>query len=231
MEAANELRAALLAAVSHDLRTPLASVKAAVSSLRQPGLDWPADVEEELLATIEQGADRLNALISNLLDMSRIQAGAVDLHIDEVSLDEVVHRAAMALGPRPVPVDIELDDRLPSVIADAALLGHVVGNIMDNAVKWSPADGTVIVDASEVDHSVHLRVIDRGPGIPTELRQVVRQPFQRHDDSASIEGTGLGLAVADGLGRLMGIDLIFDDTPGGGTTATLVIPLSGPRRA
>ena len=231
MEAANELRAALLAAVSHDLRTPLASVKAAVSSLRQPGLDWPADVEEELLATIEQGADRLNALISNLLDMSRIQAGAVDLHIDEVSLDEVVHRAAMALGPRPVPVDIELDDRLPSVIADAALLGHVVGNIMDNAVKWSPADGTVIVDASEVDHSVHLRVIDRGPGIPTELRQVVRQPFQRHDDSASIEGTGLGLAVADGLGRLMGIDLIFDDTPGGGTTATLVSPLSGPRRA
>ena len=231
MEAANELRAALLAAVSHDLRTPLASVKAAVSSLRQPGLDWPEDVEEELLATIEQGADRLNALISNLLDMSRIQAGAVDLHIDEVSLDEVVHRAAMALGPRPVPVDIELDDRLPSVIADAALLGHVVGNIMDNAIKWSPADGTVIVDASEVDHSVHLRVIDRGPGIPPELRQVVRQPFQRHDDSASIEGTGLGLAVADGLGRLMGIDLIFDDTPGGGTTATLVIPLSGPRRA
>ena len=74
-------------------------------------------------------------------------------------------------------------------------------------------------------------MIDRGPGIPTELRQVVRQPFQRHDDSASIEGTGLGLAVADGLGRLMGIDLIFDDTPGGGTTATLVIPLSGPRRA
>ncbi|MFN8050029.1 MAG: ATP-binding protein [Acidimicrobiales bacterium] len=226
--AANELRAALLAAVSHDLRTPLASVKAAVSSLRQRDVEWPVDVRDELLESIENGADRLTVLISNLLDMSRIQAGAVDLCIESVRLDEVVHRAAMGLAPRPVTLQIDLDDRLPGVAADAALLEHVVANLLDNAAKWSPPDGTVVVDAAAIDGTVHLRVVDRGPGIPASARVAVRRPFQRHDDSGSVEGTGLGLAVADGLARLMGIDLRLDDTPGGGATATLVIPLTVP---
>ena len=228
---ANDLRAALLAAVSHDLRTPLASIKAAVSSLRQPDVQFPHGVRAELLESIETGTDRLTALITNLLDMSRIQAEAVDLHVEAIRLDEIVHRAAIGLGSRPVSVSFELDDRLPSVAADGALLEHVVANLVDNACKWSPPGGEVRVDAQQVGDTVHLRVIDRGPGIPVELRQSVLLSFRRGGDAASVEGTGLGLAVASGFARLMGVELVLDDTPGGGTTATLVIPVTGTGRS
>ena len=228
---ANDLRAALLAAVSHDLRTPLASIKAAVSSLRLPDVEFPDGVREELLESIETGADRLTGLVTNLLDMSRIQAEAVDLHIESVRLDEIVHRAAIGLDTRGAEVTFDLDDRLPGVDADGALLEHVVANLVDNACKWSPTGGQVRVDAQQVSDAVHLRVIDRGPGIPVELRQSVLMSFRRGGDAASVEGTGLGLAVASGFARLMGVNLVLDDTPGGGTTATLIIPLSGTARS
>lgn len=228
---ANDLRAALLAAVSHDLRTPLASIKASVSSLRLPDVEFPDGVREELLESIETGADRLTGLVTNLLDMSRIQAEAVDLHIEPVRLDEIVHRAAIGLDTRGAEVTFDLDDRLPGVDADGALLEHVVANLVDNACKWSPKGGRVRVDAQQLSDTVHLRVIDRGPGIPVELRQSVLMSFRRGGDAASVEGTGLGLAVASGFARLMGIHLVLDDTPGGGTTATLIIPLSATMRS
>ena len=227
---ANELRSALLAAVSHDLRTPLAAVKAAVSTLRNTGIDWPADTREELLETIEISSDRLSALITNLLDMSRIQAGAVELRLEVARVDEIVHRSVMGLGARSTRVRVELDDGLPSVWCDAALVDHVVSNLADNAVKWSPDDAVVRIDGSIVDDAFHLRVIDRGPGIPTADRSRVREPFQRLGDAGEVYGTGLGLAVADGFATIMGARLLLDDTPGGGTTATLVIPLAEPER-
>jgi len=223
---ANELRAALLAAVSHDLRTPLASVKAAVSSLRQDDVEWPADIREELLASIESGTDRLTALVVNLLDMSRLQAGAVELHLATVRLDEVVLRAVLGLSRSTESLDVDLDDRLPGVVADAVLLEHVVTNIVDNAMKWSPPDRAVRVDAAQVDGTVHLRIVDRGPGIPRSQRAEVLQPFQRKGDTGAVEGTGLGLAVADGFARLMGVGLRIEDTPGGGTTVVVSLPVA-----
>lgn len=226
----NELRAALLAAVSHDLRTPLATLKAAISSLRQRG-EWPQAVRNELLETIDTNTDRLTALVANLLDMTRLQSGAVELHMAAVYLDEVVHRALGGLPAHSSAITIDLDERLPPVAADGALLEHVVANLMDNAAKWSPPDRPPRVDAAIVGTDVHLRVIDHGPGIPASARDMVRRPFQRRDDGTKTPGTGLGLSVADGFATLMGAALRLGDTPGGGTTATVVMPIDDRRGA
>lgn len=229
--AANELRAALLAAISHDLRTPLATVKAASSTLVQLGDTLDPAARAELQLAVDEGVDRLTALVVNLLGMGRIQVGAVQLRIGELFVDEVVHRAVLAVGRPDVPVEVDLAEDLPPVAADGALLEQVLVNLLDNACKWSPTDGRVRVDGAVLDRALHLRVIDRGPGIPPVDRARVLEPFQRgssdgYEHADRVEGTGLGLAVASGFCRLMGVDLRLEDTPGGGTTATLVLPLA-----
>jgi len=227
--AANELRTALLAAVSHDLRTPLATVKAASSTLAELDGALDPDVRQELLSTIDEGTDRLTALVVNLLGMSRIQAGAVDLALGPVLVDEVVHRALLTNGRAGAGVSVDLSDDLPPAIADRALLEQVVGNLTDNAVKWSPGGQTVRVDGTVAGDRLRLRVVDHGPGIPAAERDRVLQPFQRIHDHAGrdqVAGTGLGLAVASGFCRLMDVELLLEDTPGGGTTATLVLPIA-----
>ena len=219
---ANEMRSALLQAVSHDLRTPLAGIKASASSLRQSDIEWSAADHEEFVRTIEDETDRLTALVGNLLDMSRIQAGAVAVAAREVGLDEVVPAALAGLGARAQGVDVDVPETLPAVIADPALLERVVANLVENALAHSSEGAPVRVSAGEVGGRVLLRVVDRGRGIPLELRERVFQPFQRMDDSPSHgAGVGLGLAVARGFTRAMGGDLTIDDTPGGGTTMTI----------
>jgi two-component system, OmpR family, sensor histidine kinase KdpD len=219
---ANEMRSALLQAVSHDLRTPLAGIKASASSLRQSDVEWSTADREEFVRTIEDETDRLTALVGNLLDMSRIQAAAVAVSAREVGLDEVVPAALAGLGARAQGVDVDVPESLPAVIADPALLERVVANLVENAVAHSPEGAPVRVSAGEVGGRVLLRVVDRGRGIPPELRERVFQPFQRMDDSPSQgAGVGLGLAVARGFTRAMGGDLTIDDTPGGGTTMTI----------
>ena len=219
---ANEMRSALLQAVSHDLRTPLAGIKASASSLRQRDIQWSDADHEEFVRTIEDETDRLTALVGNLLDMSRIQAGAVAVSAREVGLDEVVPAALAGLGARAQGVEVDVPESLPAVLADPALLERVVANLVENALAHSPAGAPVRVAAGEVGGRVLLRVVDRGRGIPPELRERVFQPFQRMDDSPSQgAGVGLGLAVARGFTRAMGGDLTIDDTPGGGTTMTI----------
>jgi two-component system sensor histidine kinase KdpD len=220
---ADELRSALLQAVSHDLRTPLAGIKASASSLRQPDIDWSDADRDEFLRTIEDETDRLAALVGNLLDMSRIQAGAVVPACRPVGLEEVVPAAVAGLGPRAQIVDVAVPESLPAVDADPALLERVVANLVDNAVAHSPPDAPVRVEAGEVGDRVLVRVVDRGPGIPLAERERVFQPFQRTGDSTRARGAGvgLGLAVARGFTRAMGGDLVVDDTPGGGTTMVI----------
>jgi two-component system, OmpR family, sensor histidine kinase KdpD len=221
---ANELRSALLQAVSHDLRTPLAGIKASASSLRQPDIEWSDADRDEFLSTIEDETDRLTTLVGNLLDMSRIQAGAVAPATRRVGLEEVVPAALAGLGARASDVTVDVPESLPPVIADPALLERVVANLVENAVAHSPAGAPVRVEAGEVGGRVLIRVVDRGPGIPPDERERVFQPFQRMDDSPSHgAGVGLGLAVARGFTVAMGGDLTIDDTPGGG--ATMVIEL------
>jgi two-component system sensor histidine kinase KdpD len=223
---ANELRTALLAAVSHDLRTPLSSIKASVTSLLQQDVTWTPHATREFLSTIDEETDRLNALVGNLLDMSRLQAGALDLVMRDVGLEEVVPRAIAGLPDRVVPVELDLPETLPRVRADAGLLERAVANIVDNARAWSPFDRPVRVEAGAVPDRVDLRVIDHGPGVPFADHEQIFRPFQRLGDNPSNgTGVGLGLAVARGFVEAMGGELTVEDTPGGGLTMVIGMPM------
>ncbi|HZQ77964.1 MAG TPA: ATP-binding protein [Acidimicrobiia bacterium] len=225
---ADELRAALLAAVSHDLRTPLASIKACVSSLLQDDVDWSEEAVAEFLSTIDEETDRLSGLVANLLDMSRLQAGALTLHRRPVGVEEIVPAALSSLGDRARGdvVEVGVAETLPRVDADPALLERVLANLIDNALAWSPPGVPVRVEAGGVPGAVHVRIVDRGPGIPPAERDRVFLPFQRLGDRSSGAGVGLGLAVARGFTVAMGGELTVEDTPGGGTTMVVVLPTS-----
>ena len=220
--AVNDLRAAILAAVSHDLRTPLASIKAAVSSLRQDDVSWTRSETSEFLATIEEEADRLGSLVGNLLDMSRIQTGALRLVRRLTGLDEIVPNALASLPDHGRSVQVDVPETLPRVDVDAALLERAVANVVGNASAWSvEAHEPVRVTGSTASGRVELRVIDRGPGIPQDQRDRVFEPFQQLGDRSSSDGVGLGLAVARGFVQAMGGEIRLEDTPGGGLTMVL----------
>jgi two-component system sensor histidine kinase KdpD len=220
LQEANELRTALLAAVSHDLRTPLSSIKAAVSSLLQRDVDFTPSATRELLETIDEGSDRLNHLVGNLLDMSRLQTGALQLVMRDVGLDEVVPVAVAALI-HAERVDVDVDETLPRVRADAALLERAIANVVENALAWSPGAGRVRVEAVATQDRVDLHVVDQGPGIPVARREDVFRPFQRLGDRSNGSGVGLGLAVARGFLEAMGGRIAVEDTPGGGVTMVI----------
>lgn len=215
----NRIRTALLAAVSHDLRTPLAGIKASVTSLRSDDIEWSDQDRTELLAGIEAGADRLDNLVGNLLDMSRLQTGAVNPFIREIDLDEVVPLAVGGLPESSVVLDIP--ENLPMVRVDPGLLERAVANIVENAVTHSPENEPVLVSASSLADRVELRVVDRGPGVPDEAKERIFAPYQRHGDAPSGAGIGLGLAVARGFTEAMEATLNAEDTPGGGLTMVL----------
>nr|WSW42287.1 sensor histidine kinase KdpD [Streptomyces sp. NBC_01001] len=222
---ANRIRTALLAAVSHDLRTPLAGIKASVSSLRSDDVEWSEEDKAELLEGIEDGADRLAALIGNLLDMSRLNTGTVVPLIRETDLDEVV---PMALGGVPEDsVELDIPETLPMIAVDRGLLERAVANIVENAVKYSPDGQPVNVTASALHERVELRVVDRGPGVPDEAKDRIFEPFQRHGDAPRGAGVGLGLAVARGFTEAIGGTLTAEDTPGGGLTMVITLPIAG----
>ncbi|HZP28870.1 MAG TPA: DUF4118 domain-containing protein [Acidimicrobiia bacterium] len=223
---ANKLRTALLAAVSHDLRTPLASIKASVTSLLQRDIEWPPATKREFLETIDQESDRLNSLVGNLLDMSRLQTGGLELTLRAVALDEVVAGALVELGDRKAPVELDVAETLPPVKADPALLERAIANLVGNALQWSPRDLPVRVCAGTVGDRVELRVVDRGPGIPPSERERVFLPFQRLGDRGHATGVGLGLAVARGFVEVMGGTLTVEDTPGGGVTMVVALPVA-----
>jgi two-component system, OmpR family, sensor histidine kinase KdpD len=221
LESANQLRTAILSAVSHDLRTPLAAIKASSSSLLQDDVRWTPAAQHELIETIDQESDRMTALVGNLLDMSRVQAGALEMSLRPVGLDEVAPAAVSALGTRARDVRLELPEDLPRVLADRGLLERALANILANAVEYSPDDQPARVLAGKVDDLVDVRIVDRGPGVPRQQRDVMFLPFQRIGDGDRREGVGLGLAVARGFIEAMGGSIETEDTPGGGLTVVL----------
>ncbi|MET8896212.1 sensor histidine kinase [Streptomyces albogriseolus] len=224
----NRIRTALLAAVSHDLRTPLAGIKAAVTSLRSDDVEWSEEDEAELLEAIEEGADRLDQLVGNLLDMSRLQTGTVTPVLRETDLDEVV---PMALGGVPEDsVELDIPETLPMVHVDRGLLERAVANVVENAVKHSPPGEKVLVSASALGDRVELRVVDRGPGVPDEAKERIFEPFQRYGDSPRGVGVGLGLAVARGFTEAIRGTVHAEDTPGGGLTMVLSVPMALERK-
>jgi len=236
LEAADRARTALLAGVGHDLRTPLAAVKAAVSSLRQHDIPWTPEERDELLATVEDGADRLHRLVSDLLDASRLQAGAVPTAPEAVSLDELVGRALLSL-PATDRVQLDLPPALPHLLVDVALAERVLANLLENALRYSPVTAPVTVRAAAERERVRCDVIDHGPGIPAERWEEAFASFRRlgSPDRGQLGdrgpgGLGLGLAVARGFTEAMGGELTPATTPGGGLTMRLSLPIAeGPR--
>ncbi len=218
LAAASELRTAILAAVSHDLRTPLAAIKASVTSLLSEDVDWTPEARREFLETIDEQADRLNDLVGNLLDMSRLQTGALQTRLAPVGLEEIVPAALRSLGASADQVDVHVAETLPRVLADAGLLERALANVIANALTASPPDARVVVDAGVAGGRVDLRVVDRGPGISSGEREQMFLPFQRLGDSGNGSGVGLGLAVAKGFVEAMDGQVEVEDTPAGGLT-------------
>jgi two-component system sensor histidine kinase KdpD len=231
---ADALRRSLLSAVSHDLRTPLAAAKAAVSSLRSDDVGFSPEDTAELLATVEESIDQLTALVGNLLDSSRLAAGVVRPELRRVYLEEVVQRAVIgisrgATGYGRVGFDrikIEVDDAV--AMADAGLLERVLANVLDNALRYAP-DSVVRVYAGRVGDRTLINIADEGPGIPRGTEDQLFEPFQRMGDNDNSTGVGLGLSVAKGFVEAMGGTISATDTPGGGLT--VVIDLAAPVEA
>ena len=222
LKEADRTRTALLAAVSHDLRNPLAAAKVAVASLRATDVTFSPEDEAELLETIEESTDRLSALVANLLDMSRINTGSVRPLLTEVDLAPAVRGsiAPLAGGER---IDVALDHDLV-VVADAGMLDRVVANICENALKYTPATAHVRIDATTAADRVVLRIADTGPGVKDHDQERLFAPFQRLGDVPQQDGVGLGLAVAHGLTEAMGGTIATEETPGGGLTFVLELP-------
>jgi two-component system sensor histidine kinase KdpD len=218
LSAASELRAAILSSVSHDLRTPISAIKASVTSLLQDDVEWTPEARREFLDTINEETDRLNALVGNLLDMSRLQGGALEISATPVGLDEVLPAALHSLGLADGAIDVDVPETLPRVLADRGLLERALANVIENAVRFSPSGRPARVTAGAVDGIVDIRVADRGPGVPRDERERLFRPFQRLGDSGQDDGVGLGLAVAKGFVEAMGGEIEVEDTPGGGLT-------------
>jgi two-component system sensor histidine kinase KdpD len=223
---ADELRRSLLSAVSHDLRTPLAAAKAAVSSLRSDDIDFSAEDTAELLATIEESVDQLTALVGNLLDSSRLAAGVLRPELRRVYLEETAQRTLLGIskgvtGFRRQGVDrvkVDVDDAV--VMADSGLLERVLANLIDNALRYAP-DSPIRVTAGQVVDRVLIAVVDEGPGIPRGTEDQLFAPFQRLGDHDTSIGVGLGLSVARGFVEAMGGTISSTDTPGGGLTVEI----------
>ena len=220
MAAASELRAALLSAVSHDLRTPIAAVKASVTSLLQRDVDWTPEAQREFLETIDEETDRLNALVGNLLDMSRLQAGALEIMTAPVGLEEVLPAALRSLGVRDGAVALDVSESLPRVLADPGLLERALANVIENAMRYSPAG---CAGASHRrGRERHRRRADRRIADRASLarsRQRLFQPFQRLGErrpGPSTRASGWGSPFAGGFAEAMDAEITIDDTPGGG---------------
>jgi two-component system sensor histidine kinase KdpD len=226
-EEGDKMRTALLAAVGHDLRTPLTTVKASASTLRDHSLDISEEDRQELLAGIEQAADRLAALIANLLNMSRLATGTVQPLVQTVAVEDLLAAALRMRNDDPATANrlvLELPGEPLEVLADPGLTERVLSLVLDNALSYSPAPLPVSLRASCLGDRVEIRVVDRGPGLDDPGKADSFQPFQRLGDVPDGAGVGLGLAVARGFAEAQNGTLEAEDTPGGGLTLVLTLP-------
>ncbi len=221
---ADALRTGILQAVSHDLRTPLAGIKASVTSLLSTDITFDADVTREFLRTIDAEVDRLDRVVGNLLDMGRLQAGALSVLRRPTALEEVVSAALGHLDLAQDQVHVTVPETLPLVDVDGALLERAVANVVANAVAVQPGDAPVRIQAAAIQRGdelrVALQVVDHGPGLAASAKVKAFEPFQRLGDRSTQAGVGLGLAIAQGFTSAVGGTLTLDDTPGGGLTVT-----------
>lgn len=225
LERDNKARTALLNAVSHDLRTPLAGIKAAIGSLRDTSVQFSEDDRRELLEAADFSADRLGTLIDNLLDMSRLEVGALVAHPRPTDLGELVP-ATIAATSDPDRITWKLGDKARYALADPVFIDRVLSNLLENALRHQPKPGRIHVVTSHLNDAVQVRVVDSGKGVLDGDKEAMFHYFQRFDDT-SPGGVGLGLAVARGLTEAMDGALVAEDTPGGGLTMVVTVPAIG----
>jgi two-component system sensor histidine kinase KdpD len=223
---ADRMRTALLATVSHDLRTPLAAAKAAVNCLRHRDIQLTAEDHGELLATADESLDLLTQLIASLLDVSRLQAGALPVFPRPTDLGEIVARSLAAMGPQARAVRVDVPSELPQVMVDPVIMERVIANVTANALRYSPGGSPPLLTACAHPDRVELRVIDHGPGVPESDRDRIFLPFQRLGGIGSTIGLGLGLTVSRGLTEAMRGTLEPEETPGGGLTMAISVPVA-----
>ena len=222
---ANELKSALLNAVSHDLRTPLASIKAAAGSLGQNDVEWTETERAEFAESIEQQADRLDRMVANLLDLSRMEAGVLRpqraLHDIGALVEDVLGRLRDRTAGHSLTVSIP--DGLPPVSLDYVEIDQVISNLVENAAKYAPRGTTIELSARRVGDEIEVEVADRGPGIPAESLARIFEPFYRARREGP-SGVGLGLAVAKGLVEAHGGTIAVRNRDGGGAQLTFRLP-------
>jgi two-component system sensor histidine kinase KdpD len=222
----NQLRAAMFSSVTHDLRTPLASIKASVTSLLDSSVRYDETQQHELLQTVLEESDRLNRLVGNILDLARIRAGALTPRRSLSAVDEIVEAVVARLRPlmSRVSVELELPAELPEAEVDPVQIDQVVTNLLENAVRHSPDAGTVRVTVTGGDGTVRVRVADEGPGIPPDEREKVFEPFYRGGAAPERSGSGLGLAIAKAIVTAHGGRIWIDTPTGLGTVVVFEIP-------
>jgi two-component system sensor histidine kinase KdpD len=220
------LQAAVLNSISHDLRTPLASVSGALSSLLDGDVRHDDGTRRALLETAKEGADRLIHLVSNLLDMTRVEAGALTLRKEPGDIEDLVGAALAQLGHRAREREIEFDlpSDLPSVPMDFALMTQALSNVLDNALKYAPADRAVRIEGRAVGGEVHVSVADRGPGIPESELARIFDKFHRAERPADTTGLGLGLTISKGIVEAHGGRIWAANRPDGGAVVTVALP-------
>jgi two-component system, OmpR family, sensor histidine kinase KdpD len=224
----SRIRAALFASVTHDLRTPLASITASASSLLEEGVPFTDDQRRELLRTILEESERLNRLVANLLDLSRLRAGALVPSMDLVPLDDVISSVVERLRPRLAGRSLRerIREGLPPVPMDVVQIDQVLTNLIENALRFSPEGSEIGISAVRWQDMVEVKVSDRGPGISEDERARVFQEFYRKDVGEKRSGTGLGLAIAQAIVSAHGGSMWIEQTPGGGTTVGFRLPLA-----
>ena len=228
----NRIRAALFSSVTHDLRTPLASIKAAASSLLEEGVHFEEPQRVDLLRTIEEESDRLNRLIGNLLDLSRLRAGALVPEKIPTPIEEVVHsvvaRLRGFLGER--VIEVKGREGIPPVPMDVIQIDQVLTNLLENAGRYSPPGTPIQIGLTKWQNNVELKVADRGPGIPSDQRERVFEEFFRGNGAGPRDGAGLGLSIARAIVLAHGGTIWVHDTPGGGATVGFRLPISTTER-
>jgi two-component system sensor histidine kinase KdpD len=223
----NQLRAAMFSSVTHDLRTPLASIKAGVTSLLDASTVHDAAQQRELLMTILEETDRLNRLVGNILDLARIRAGALIPRRSPTAIDEVAEAVVARMRPAlsQVHVDLQLDPDLPEIPADPMQVDQVLTNLIENAARHSPAGGIVRIDVQRDGDAIRVRVADDGPGIPPELREKVFEAFYRGREEPERPGSGLGLAIAQAIVTAHGGRIWVEEIATGGSALVFELPV------
>jgi len=226
LQATEKLQTALLNSISHDLRTPLVSITGALSSLREESLSLSQEDRSSLLETAYEEAERLNRLVGNLLNMTRLEADAIYLRREPCDIQDAIGAALEQLGARLEnrPVDVNLPPDLPLVSMDFALFGQALTNILDNAVKYSQPDDLIEINVSQTPNSANIAICDRGYGIPPEDLERVFDKFYRVQRPESVSGTGLGLAICKGIVEAHGGSIRAENRPGGGTIILVTLP-------